>query len=483
MKNKIFLLCSLMCLNICSCKKLIEVDNPRNLIVAEQVYASDLTASAVLTGIYSDMTKNGIFNGPYSITRFCALSADELVSNTPGGDLLTFVYTNALTNQGGELRFWSDLYAYIFRANAAIEGINASGKLSPPVKAQLLGEAKFIRALMYFYLVNLYGDVPLLTGTNVQANFTIPRTSASSVYSQIIKDLTEAQNEVASNYVGGDAKTTTMFRVRPNKAVVAALLARVYLYQEKWSDAEQQSDKVIADASYQLGTPDQTFLLTSTEAIWQLQPVALNENTYEGDANILFSGGPFDPDGPSYDRNGKSVYLSKFLFNAFSNNDLRKTVWIDSVTVTGVNYPFTYKYKARGQAPRTEYLVMLRLAEQYLIRAEARAKLSKIAGSDGALSDLNRVRQRAGLPDFSSTDPVAVLQEVALQRRLELFMEFGHRWLDLKRTGKVNEVMQDIAPKKGGNWQPYKSLYPIPVDEIRKTPVLQGHQNPGYPES
>jgi hypothetical protein len=121
--------------------------------------------------------------------------------------------------------------------------------------------------------------------------------------------------------------------------------------------------------------------------------------------------------------------------------------------------------------------MVLRLGEQYLIRAEARAQQNKISD---AQSDLNIIRTRAGLPNTTASDKNSLLSEIFHERKVELFSEWGHRWLDLKRTNAVDAVMSIVTPLKanGQQWQSYQKLYPVEFSEVRKSPNLT--QTPGY---
>ena len=152
--------------------------------------------------------------------------------------------------------------------------------------------------------------------------------------------------------------------------------------------------------------------------------------------------------------------------------DIRKQIWIGNTT-DGVNtffYPF--KYKVLGQTePAQEYSMVFRLTEQYLIRAEARAQAGNVIG---AQTDLNLIRNRAGLSNISSTNANDLLLAIEKERRHELFTEWGHRWLDLKRTERISEVMSDIKP----NWESTDVLFPIPQTQIDNNPNTS--QNPGY---
>ncbi|MVT09662.1 RagB/SusD family nutrient uptake outer membrane protein [Chitinophaga tropicalis] len=459
-----------------SCYKLVEVDPPINAVVSNEIFGDNLSASSVVTGIYTDMSQ-GIFAGRNSLTTIFSVSADELTSVAKPDDFLSIAFTNSLTTSDGGI--WPNLFDFIFRINAAIEGIQGSKSLSSRTASQLLGECKFLRAYMYFYLVNTYGDVPLLTSTDLKYNFTAPRVDKKLVFENIISDLKESQLLLDESYLTANLLNTTSDRVRPNKACATALLARTYLYMKNYAEAITAASMVIENPLYKIEGLDSVFLRESKEAIWQLQPVQASSNTLEAQVFVLYSNDGL-PAGPNDEV--RPLYISKSLYNSFPDEDKRKTKWIDSVTVDNRVYPFPYKYKIwmLGE-PVIEYLTMLRLAELYLIRAEAKANLGILEGGASAGYDINVIRRRAGLPDFLSTNRGDVIEEVLTQRRLELFTEFGHRWFDLKRTERIDDVMGTAAVEKGGTWAPYKSLFPIPISDITRNPSLRGHQNPGYP--
>ena len=470
-----------------SCKKLIEIPPPKNLIAEDNVYTNDATAISVLSGIYTSMSMaggsaTGSFTGGFSISELAGLSADELiVFNGVGYPNLLAYYKNDLAANGSNVagsEHWAILYNYIFKCNAAVEGLTASTSLTSAVKQQLLGEAKFLRAFFYFYLINLYGDVPHALTTDPNVNSLLGRTSKVQIYQQIIADLKSAQEFLNANYLKPDLAGTTTERVRPTKWVASALLARVYLYIDDYVNAEMEATAVINNASFSLPSLNNVFLKNSSEAIWQLQPIRLNFNTEDARLFIIPSTGL---------SNDNPVYLSDFLLNSFETGDQRRynRNWIDSVTVSNTTYYFPYKYKINapnsdinpttGTQNMTEYLTVFRLGEQYLIRAETRAQQNNITG---AQTDLNAIRARAGLPNTTANDKSSLLTAIINERQVELFTEWGHRWFDLKRMGKVDAVMTNVTPLKGGGWQSTDQLYPIPQSDIDKMPNLT--QNSGY---
>ena len=447
---------------ICGCKKFVQVDPPISSLTSSTVYSSNATAAAAVTGIYVKMSP-GIFDGYTDINGCLGLAADEFKNYANSNTVLQQFYTNSL-NGTGNYPFWSLLYNYIYDANAVIEGLNKSTSITPALKQQLKGEAEFIRAFTNFYLVNLFGDVPLVTTTNYQTNNVVSRTSKNLVYQQIIQDLNDAQTLLSSDFVDPAGATTTE-RVRPNKGAAMALLARVYLYTGAYDSAKIQATNVIANSSYSLTSLNNVFLKNSQETIWQLQAIAPNIDTYSG-ADYILTVAP---------GNNYPFALSSSLVSAFEANDNRFANWVGKLTTGGKTYYFPYKYKVGRNKPVTEYFTVLRLAEQYLIRAEVEAQLGD---TSNAKIDLNAIRSRAGLSNTTAITQSDLLMAIQHERQVELFTEFGHRWLDLKRTGTLDAIMSIATPQKGGTWSPNWALLPIPQGEITINPHLT--QNSGY---
>lgn len=467
------------------CKKFIEVGAPVTSINAGNVYTADATAIAVLTGIYLNMSiddNNSLVNtgaGFVCMSLYPGLSADELTLYSGVTDIaINAYYKNSLNNSNtGPTDFWNKIYPVIYKINAAIEGLNASGTLTKSVKNQLLGEAYFLRAFSYFQLVNLYGDIPLVLNTDYNQSSMQANVPKDQIYIQMVQDLLEAQNLLADVYYDATLFNQTSERVRPNKSAATALLARVYLFKGDWSDAETQSTVIIKNsATYDIVPLDDVFLRNSKETIWALQPVdvGLNANTGEGRLFILPSTGP-SANFPDY----RPVYLNNNLINSFETGDQRLSKWIRTVSVSGIDYSYAYKYKIGYEnTTAKEYPIVLRFSEQYLIRAEARARQGNVIGVNSAKSDLDVIRRRAGLPGTGAATEANIISAIIDERRHELFTEWGLRWLDLKRTNLVNSVMPSITSQKGGTWDNRWALYPIPLSVVQISPNLK--QNPGY---
>jgi hypothetical protein len=443
-----------------ACKKLVDVEPPRNEIVSEIVFSDSSNATAAVTGIYINIMNSSFdFNlGNGILAIYSGMSADELypIRGFPEED--QFFQNNIQINPDNYIsaNFWQSAYKYIYQTNACLEGLEKSTELSERLKKRLIGETKILRAYLYFNLINLFGDAPLVIKTDFHSNSKLPRTPVNAIYTFLIDDLNGALAllQEASMPQGN---------TRPGKFAALTLLARIYLHLQKWTEAEQASTIVINSNNYALEPNlDNVFLPNSKEAIWQITPVDPGYNTPLG-AQLV----PTPAGRPRYG-------ITDNLLACFEASDLRPTSWIKQKTVNSIQYSFPFKYKLRydGNPAPSEVFVPIRLAELYLIRSEARAELNQLLS---AKSDLNTVRSRAGIGNSSATTQSEIIEDILLERQRELFCEEGHRWFDLKRTGRANIV---LAPVKLQNWQETDQLYPIPFEEIRYNPALV--QNPGY---
>lgn len=446
-----------------SCKKFVEVDSPRTQLVEPVVFSSDATATSATMGLYSRINGNllDISHGGTSI--FAGLAADEISNTSTNSDYDPFSKNSLSPSTFYISTMWTSAYRIIYHANAIIEGLSKSTEVSDSIKKQLTGEAKLVRAFHNFLLVNLFGDVPLVVATDYRTNSIMERTSKTGVYRQIIEDLKEAQSLMSDNYLNAD-NTLATERVRPNKSAATALLARVYLYTGEWQNAETQATMVINKTmQYSLVSDlNNVFTKNSREIIWQIMPVLSSSNSAEG----RFYNTSSSTSRPTFS-------LTPFLENAFEPADQRKLNWTKTNVSAGKAYTYPYKYKMRNTgAPYTEFNILLRLAEQYLIRAEARIHQNNIAG---AKEDLNTIRKRAGLPNTTASDKASLLIAIEHERQVELFTEWGNRWFDLIRTNRSDVVLGTAKPPY---WQPTDALFPIPLGEIKYNQSLV--QNPGY---
>jgi hypothetical protein len=462
------------------CEKFVAINPPKTSLVSDKVFASNETATSALLSIYGLMVSGDVT--PFRISLSTGLTGDEL-KNYSGGDLQQ-LYTNAIssTDNNYTRSIWIAAYNFIYRANTVYEGCNLSNSLDPDVKKQLMAEALFIRAYWHFYLVNLYGDIPLITTSDYSVNAIAKRIPNEQVYAQIITDLKEAKNNLREDYVGANSLNNSTERIRPNKYAASALLARVYLYESHFTEAEKEASEVIEKSElYSLVSLNNVFLRNSGESIWQLMMITpATYNTFDGYGFILTS----TPESNS------QTTISSQLMSTFEDGDLRKSAWIgkytDETVTPNVDYYFPYKYKVKSGSVIIENSMMLRLAELYLIRAESRNEQNN---PTGAIEDLNKLRDRSRGPvSIDTPNPLPALlttlnkdqvkTAILHERQVELFTEQGHRWLDLKRTKIVDNVMNNVTPLKGGVWKSEKQLWPIPKSEILSDQNLI--QNPGY---
>lgn len=447
----------LLCILI-SCKKFIEVSPPVDRLVSKVVFTDAQTAKSAILGIYVNMMSNIPMITSGGTTLYLGLASDEIYSTDISDVNKIEFFQNSISpnNKDSYSHFWFRGYNIIYHANACIEALSNNVFLSKKDISQLLGEALFCRAFIYFYLTNLYGDVPLILGTDYIKNGKEPRATTSEVYEQILADLKLSQELLDNSYPSTN-------RVRPNKWAATALLSRVYLYLGEWGLAEREATSIINNQVYALESDlDNVFLYSSKEAIWQLMPSEEGFNTIEG-----FTFVPYDwsLEPPAYP-------LTDGLLNTFDSNDLRKEKWIGEISVNGDTYYYPFKYKINDYGlPVTEYYMVFRLAEQYLIRAECDAHQGKL---DEALADINTIRGRAGLQAVLANNQDELFELIANEKRKEFFAEWGHRWFDLKRTQKSTLVLGEIKP----GWQPADTLFPIPLSEILSNPSLT--QNKGY---
>lgn len=442
-----------------SCSGFTDVDLPSSQLTSTAVFMEKSTASAAMVDIYSKMRDKGLLTG-YStgLTIQLGLYTDELTFYGNAAAVQANFYNNSLMQTDTSLlELWNSSYSQIYAANSVIEGVKASATLAKADKDQLLGEAIFVRGLIHFYMLNTFGPIPYVTSTDYKNNSTVSRVPENQVHQLIKDDLELAADLLPKAYVGSD-------RTRPNKFAAKAVLARVCLYMELWQEAADAASAVLNQTDLYIWPQslNALFQKQSQSTIWQFMPATAGANTYEG-ISFIFQQGP-----PAL------AAVSQDLFNAFTVGDLRKTQWLKAVTNGSAIWHHPYKYKNQSSTGTTslEYSIVLRLAEQYLIRAEARAHEGDLIG---AKEDLNKTRNLAGLGNTSALSAEEIIQAVYTERRLEFFSEFGHRFFDLKRNGKLNQALSPIK----NQWNTSDRLFPIPESELLLNPNLLP-QNEGY---
>lgn len=435
------------------CDDFVEVELPNSQLTADAVFEDQATANAAMTEIYAKIRAYGVLTGStFGLGLQLGIYADEL--DFYGNESLNLFYNNSLIASNPDIKsLWDTSYNQIYAANAVIEGVENSVNLSITERAQLKGEALFVRTLIHFYLANVFGDIPYITTTNYELNRKVVRIDVNEVYELIKQDLEQAIQILPDDYLSFN-------RTRPNKYAAHALLARVNLYAGLWEEALNEASIIINNTQlYVYEDLSSMFLKESKSTIWQIDPGYEGGNASES-STYNFTSGP-----PSL------VALTTNFMDAFSINDQRKALWTNSITdgTTTWVHPFKYKYYTGASV---EYSIIFRLSEMYLIRAEARAQSGDLSG---AKEDLNSIRIKAGLENTDAITKDEILNAILKERRLELFTEFGHRFFDLKRFNKIQSVLSEV---KSG-WDASDILFPIPETELNLNPNLLP-QNPGY---
>ncbi|WP_321345218.1 RagB/SusD family nutrient uptake outer membrane protein [uncultured Draconibacterium sp.] len=441
--KKIYIIYFLGALLMASCENLIEVDDPTNQLSTSQVFEDTRTANAALTGLYASLRDRSVLTGGgyIGIGPLLASYADDLDCYYYDQNGVVDLSRNLQQETNSTIEsIWKTTYQQIYYANAIIYGVQHSTALSDEDKNILQGEAILLRSLLYYYLQELFGDIPYTASTDYEYNRNLAKTTNEKILSQLVTDLKEAITYLSDDYRNAE-------RIYPNRKVAELLLARIYLIQEEWGLAEQTASDILQSPLYQFQNDIQeVFHKSGSHILWQLKPKNNGDATSEATFYYFTDAAP------------NSYTLTDDLVNTFSDDDLRKQFWMTPVSFNDEFWYRPNKYRNLAGTNTDEYSVVFRLAEVYFIMAESLIKQSRY---DEALPYLNATMERAGLPAFTSLSEDAVLTELLAEKRREFFTEFGHRFFDLKRLGQLDELR---ATKP--NWEDYKSVWPLPQSEL-----------------
>lgn len=422
-----------------SCDDYLEQE-PVDLIGDATVIEDLASLNSAVLGMYSNLQVGNQY-GELQIFMPGILSDEMVFTGTfPTKQQMA---NNEVTAENVTMRgVWSQPYTTIFICNTILE--NAVNAGEPADIASAVAEAKFGRALAHMNLVKLWGGVPLAITADVSVTSALPRASVNAVYSQIITDLLEAIPDLPGKSVNGTTRATA------NAA--KALLARAYLYSGDLSSAGDYANQVITSGDYALDTDYANIFdqgSSSSEIIFELYASIQDGNNLGFFAQPVSLGGRYD-----YSPNPT-------LLAEMSGTDVRANMIVPNPDAGGVLVTNKYTDAENG----TDQPAVLRLAEMYLIRAEA----------NNSVADLNTIAERAtgDAAYYSSYNRANMLRE----RKLELAFE-GHRWNDLIRTGQADAVLSAVKPL---TWDATDVLLPIPQREIEQNPTLTpADQNPGY---
>ena len=464
---------------ISACKKSFIELNPISTVSTDALYKTNKDFKDAIVGIYGNYQAEYQNMWLYGDMRGDD-SWDELVKGTAAAmDNFTINNDDGVINST-----WRNHYSIINRANMLLFKIEKTDPAEVISKDIFIAEAKFLRALAYFNLVRIFGDVPVVTTPiSIEEGYKSGRIAVAKVYSDvIIPDLLAAENVLPLKHSGADVGRAT-------KGAVKSILGKVYMTVKDFPKAEAKLLEV-TNLGYAL-LPKYTDLFDFTKDEHHSEYIFDIE--YEqgmGEGNCFTTN--FTPKNPALatfygvtgGQNGNNN-PPRSLFNIFPAGDLRKDVtaadgfidangvFIKLIPTSNDVATFTKKYMVRLLAncdSRANWKV-IRYADVILMYAEA---LNENAKTTEALIQLNKVRVRAGLSTYSGLSQAATRDAIALERRLELSFE-GHRWFDLLRTGKALSVMAPFGMKD------YMTVYPLPLSQVQlindKTIFPQ---NPGY---
>ncbi len=439
-----------------SCEKALEPDYPDFLLSEEALFENGTTVNAALANIYNGLRDISPVSGGVDGTGILlGLYADELDYYRENAPVDNAFYNHTiLPNNTAVGNFWNNSYSLIYSANKIVEGLE-DAPLEEEERNGFMGEALFLRAYLHFYLAQLFGDIPYIQSTDYSENASVSRMPLTQVYQIVEEDLLSAKNLLPAMETSGE-------RLRVSNGVASAMLSRLYLVTQQWEKAISESTAVITEGTY-TWQPDLNlvFLKESPSTIWQLKPEFEGSGTKEGET-LVFDFGP------------PSLYaLSDSFIEGFETGDLRKEAWTRELSDGVQSWYHPYKYRQNYyDGSSSEYSILFRLAEQYLIRAEASLQMGNL---QEAKDDINGIRLRAGLTPTLASNPEEIIDELQNQWRYEYFTEQGHRWFYLKRSGTADEV---LGPVKSG-WKATDVLFPLPANELILNPNLNP-QNPGY---
>lgn len=432
-----------------SCNKFLDVA-PQDAIADENsaVIVDKTSAETAVRGMYRALSADGYYGTTFQTIGY--LSGDNIVWTGSQSIIQQFISHNVRADNANVATAWSAIYATINRANHIIAKVPVltDPLLTSALKDQFTGEAYFVRALGYFDLARTWGGVQITLEPTVTAGdkYGIRRSTLQQTYAQVLSDLVAADSLLPE----------TTNRYRATRKTVWGLRARYHLYQRQWADAEAYATRVIADsANYRLLKPYSSFfangVVATAESVLELSYSTTYPNTHRNS---------WQP--PA--NNGTRQWAPNDAFLALVNDPAIGGGRSALVAKTSAGLWYGNLYYRPNPATDPSYII--RIAEQYLIRAEARAQQNNLTG---ALNDLNAVRSRAGIAPSEAATQGDILLTIENERRLEFAFE-PHRWFDLVRTGRAAAVL--------GVTNADRYLLPIPASEVLNDGSLE--QNHGY---
>lgn len=474
-----------------SCRKAFIEREPVSSVTLDALYKTDKDFLDAIIGTYH-ATRNSHNN----MWQFGDLRGDDAwiqVSNQPSStnvDVFSINSSDALLNNT-----WADGYIIINRANTVLAKIADADPGVVKNKDRYIGEAKFLRALAYFNLVRIFGDVQMITNVpTVDETLKTPRTPAATVYKEVIvKDLVDAAAKLPVAYTGVEIGRAT-------RGAAKAILGKVYLTVKDFQKAEEVLKELTAPPFNYSLLPNYNALFDYTKDEHHSEYIFDIE--YEegmGGLGSSYTNG-FMPNVTAmlnyYGIKGgfnESISPTMQFVNAWEAGDKRKDVsvqccgsWKNPTTgvvttfnsTTSQSYTMKYITSVNAQNDSRANWKVVRYADVLLMLAEAMNENGKTAEAQAAGSSptatLNKVRTRAGLPDVTGLTQGELRDKILNERRFELSFE-GHRWFDLVRTGRAFSALASVGMKD------YMTVFPVPLSQVKvmnNTSIFP--QNQGY---
>ncbi|GGM89673.1 membrane protein [Dyadobacter beijingensis] len=444
MKAFKFILPLSLIIGLGSCDSFLDVQ-PRSSISDAQTIVDKASAETAINGVYDS------FRSYYSVDfqSIGYLSGDNIQWTGSQSQIQEFINHRVNAENSTVASVWSGIYSSLNRINHVIEKVPAvqDALLTDALKNKIVGEAHFLRALAYFDLARIWGGVPIVTKPtgSPSDNRGIERATQEQVYAQVLADLNTAEPLLPA----------TTDRFRATQKTVWALKARYYLYQKDYAKAEEYATKIIADAaSYQLVKPYNAFFANdargTTESVFEIFYSVNETNGHRGQ---------WQPQ----EKGGTRQWAPNDAFVALVNNP---EIGGNRSTLVAKDNQGRWYGNMYYRSPATDPTFVIRIAELYLIRAEARANTNNLTG---ALADLNAIRERAGIAKSTAATSEQLLLAIENERRVEFALE-PHRWFDLVRTGRAAAVLSVTDANR--------LVLPIPAEQLLIDKALK--QNPGY---
>ena len=444
MKKIQYILLTAISLSTVSCSDFLD-QKPDKYISDAAVIQTLSSAKAALNGAYHDLASSSYYGGQY-FDAGVNLAAD----NVTWTGSLNYYYdfdTHQYSAENQLLSYaWYAIYATVNQTNQVINKVTVLNDGSESERRRIIAEATVIRSLAFFDLARTWGNIPVVKqATSSPTQFDgVKQTKAKDVYQLVVDDVLAIYNDLSES----------SDRVHVTRSAADAFLARVYLYLEQWDKAEQYASKVIDNGNYSLGTiQDLIDNKETAESIWELA----YSSSFTNQQSTYWR----SPDQGGRHEWGPSKELVQLLADPTVGGD-RQAFYQDFSSAQVPDYFVGTLYH---RSTLDDDVIIFRLAEQYLIRAEARANQQNVSG---ALSDLNIIRRRANISeivDVASTQEL--LNLIADERRVELALE-PHRWFDLIRTGKAESVL---------GIKTYQTIFPIPYNDIQADKDLVQNDN------